>query len=185
MRSHPSIRHSLDSSAPQTLPPASRFIPRTGEETLDPKRQKSGDTKEGYYIGREVAKGSAEDGLPLRGPNNWPDERALGLAAFKEPMNAYYDAVCDLARRLMPSFETALGLEKDFFAGKFSHPTALLRPLKYAAAASNPQEGIMAAGAHSDYGVLTILAIDPTPGLQVGCWHEFTAPRFSVLGRRA
>ena len=133
----------------------------------DPARQKTGDTKEGYYIGREVEPGSAEHGLPLRGPNNWPDEAALGLASFRGPMQSYYDHVCDLARRLMPSFEAALGLEKNFFSDKFSHPTALLRPLKYAAAASDPKAGIMAAGAHSDYGVLTILAIDGTPGLQV------------------
>jgi hypothetical protein len=120
---------------------------------------------------REVEKGSAEDGLPLRGPNNWPDEPALGLTAFKAPMNAYYAACCALARRLMVPFESALGLEKDFFLDKFSHPTALLRPLKYAAAASDPEAGVMAAGAHSDYGVLTILAIDGTPGLQVRrCW---------------
>lgn len=138
-----------------------------GEETLDPARQRSGDTKEGYYIGREVAKGSAEADLPLRGPNNWPDEDALGLTAFRAPMQAYYDAACDLARRLLPSFEAALGLEKDFFADKFSRPTALLRPLRYAAAASDPEGGVMAAGAHSDYGVLTLLAVDGTPGLQI------------------
>lgn len=139
-----------------------------GEETLDPARQKAGDTKEGFYIGREVEEGCAEYGLPLRGPNNWPDEKALGLVAFREPMEAYFSHVCSLARRLLPAFEVALGLEADFFADKFTRPTALLRPLRYAAAASKPEEGIMAAGAHSDYGVLTILATDATPGLQVG-----------------
>ena len=83
---------------------------------------------------------SLENGMPLRGPNNWPDEAALGLTAFRQPMEKYYDAACCLARRLMPSFEAALGLETGFFADKFSHPTALLRPLKYAAAARQERE---------------------------------------------
>lgn len=150
----------------------------------DPARQKTGDTKEGYYIGREVEPGSAEHGLPLRGPNNWPDEAALGLTSFRGPVQSYYDHMCDLARRLMPSFEAALGLEKNFFSDKFSHPTALLRPLKYAAAASDPRAGKFAAGAHSDYGVLTILATDGTPGLQVRkelCFSPPFWPAFSCL----
>jgi len=67
-------------------------------------------------------------------------------------MTSYFDAMSCLARRLMPVFATALGLPPDFFDDKFDRPTALLRPLKYAAAASNPLEGVMAAGAHSDYG---------------------------------
>ena len=82
-------------------------------------------------------------------------------------MTSYFDAMSCLARRLMPVFATALGLPPDFFDDKFDRPTALLRPLKYAAAASNPQQGVMAAGAHSDYGVLTILAVDDAPGLQI------------------
>ena len=47
-----------------------------GEETLDPATQTRGDTKEGYYIGREVGPSSDEYGKPLRGANQWPDEVA-------------------------------------------------------------------------------------------------------------
>ncbi len=43
--------------------------PAPTQETLDPSRQKQGDTKEGFYFGREVAPGSAEAALPLHGPN--------------------------------------------------------------------------------------------------------------------
>ena len=44
-----------------------------GEETLDLAHQTEGDTKEGLYIGREVAADSEEAKTPLHGPNQWPD----------------------------------------------------------------------------------------------------------------
>jgi hypothetical protein len=117
-----------------------------GEETLDPKRQTTGDSKEGYYIGRECE--DDEIGLPLRGKNLWPDESSLGLRAFKAPMTAYYDACVALARRVMPALALALGLSASFLDDKFTRPTALLRPLRYAARASDPAAGVFAAGAH-------------------------------------
>ena len=48
-----------------------------GDETLDPPAQSVGDTKEGYYIGREVSADSPEAAQPLHGPNVWPDESLL------------------------------------------------------------------------------------------------------------
>ena len=97
-----------------------------GEETLDPATQVSGDTKEGYYIGREIAPDSPEFGLPLRGANNWPDESALGLSApFRAPMRAYHAACVRLCRSLMRPFALALDMPPDFFDDKFTHPTAI------------------------------------------------------------
>ncbi len=40
---------------------------------------------------------------------------------------------------------------------------------------SDPAAGVYGAGAHSDYGMLTILATDRVPGLQIhldGSWHD-------------
>lgn len=42
-------------------------------EMLNPDEQKSPDTKEGIYIGREVAADSEEAQKPLHGPNQWPN----------------------------------------------------------------------------------------------------------------
>ncbi|CAM9195486.1 unnamed protein product, partial [Discosporangium mesarthrocarpum] len=47
------------------------------EEILDPANQSVGDTKEGYYIRREVEAGSEEATRPLEGPNRWPPEELL------------------------------------------------------------------------------------------------------------
>ena len=51
----------------------SRGYTPMGEETLDLQHQKEGDTKEGVYIGREVAADSEEAKQPLHGPNQWPN----------------------------------------------------------------------------------------------------------------
>jgi hypothetical protein len=53
----------------------------------------------------------------------------------------------------------------------------ILPPLLPFCQVSVPTDGVFGCGAHSDYGMLTILATDSTPGLQVGfesglpdCW---------------
>jgi len=51
--------------------------------------------------------------------------------------------------------------------GRFDNAVATLRPLHYSREASRPEEGLFGCGAHTDYGMLTLLAMDG-PGLQVG-----------------
>jgi isopenicillin N synthase-like dioxygenase len=72
------------------------------EEILDPGTQMKGDTKEGYYIGREVAVGTQEADLPLHGPNQWPDEAVTGLHGWRDTMSAYHDEMTALGTRLLP-----------------------------------------------------------------------------------
>ncbi len=54
-------------------------------ETLDPGNQSEGDTKEGCYIGREVAADSEDAKLPLHGPNQWPREVPLLITRSIDP----------------------------------------------------------------------------------------------------
>ncbi len=55
-------------------PVLNRGYTRMGEETLDPQNQPTrGDTKEGYYIGRDVPPTSTRfNPCKLSGPNIWP-----------------------------------------------------------------------------------------------------------------
>lgn len=61
----------------------------------------------------------------------------------------------------------SLGLEAEHFAEAFAQPQYFLRPLRYSAERSQPEEGLFGAGAHSDYGMLTLLATDGNAGLQI------------------
>jgi len=69
----------------------------------------------------------------------------------------------------------SLDLPANSFDPIFTHPMTFLRPLRYAPVKSSPAEGIFGAGAHSDYGLLTFLATDDVPGLEIylnGKWVE-------------
>ena len=49
---------------------------------------------------------------------------------------------------------------------------------------SCPEDGVFGAGAHSDYGLLTILATDSSPGLQIlhnGAWMDVPAVDGALL----
>ncbi len=68
----------------------------------------------------------------------------------------------NLAARIMRVFATALGLDEHFFDSYVDAPISALRALNYPAAACCTTAGPMRAGAHTDYGSLTILL--PQPG---------------------
>ncbi|AMO22730.1 oxidoreductase [Ramlibacter solisilvae] len=98
-----------------------------------------------------------------RPPNVWP-----ALPGWRERVQAYFDAVHAVGRRLHAAFALDLRLPEDFFADKIDRPQATLRLLHYPAAfASDAPAGQAGAGTHTDYGNVTLLATDGVAGLQV------------------
>ncbi|HWK66832.1 MAG TPA: 2OG-Fe(II) oxygenase family protein [Rhizobiaceae bacterium] len=83
----------------------------------------------------------------------WPEEPT----GFKDAWQAYYRAMEDLAARIMRVFATALSLPEDFFETFIDRPISALRALNYPVPTGIPQPGQLRAGAHTDYGSLTIL----------------------------
>jgi isopenicillin N synthase-like dioxygenase len=69
--------------------------------------------------------------------------------------------------RLLDGLANSLAIPPAYFRERFSAPMLFLRPLHYSSEISKPQEGLFAAGAHTDYGMFTILATDGCPGLQI------------------
>lgn len=90
-------------------------------------------------------------------PTLWPD-----LAGFRAAWEAYYRAMERLAATVMRVFAEALGLPREYFDGFIGAPISALRALHYPATAGAPETGQQRAGAHTDYGSLTILL--PQPG---------------------
>jgi isopenicillin N synthase-like dioxygenase len=103
----------------------------------------------------------------------WPDQPP----GFRPAWEAYYAAMENLAARIMELFAAALGLAPGFFALHISQPISALRALNYPAQDRPPEPGQLRAGAHSDYGSLTILLPQAgSRGLQIlspsGGWVE-------------
>lgn len=106
--------------------------------------------------------------------NIWP-ERPAGM---RDAFLGYFAAVERLAHRISATMAQALGLDAGFFADKTDRSVNTLRSINYQRRAGDPDpvEGQMRMGAHTDYGILTVLLADPVPGLQIvgpdGRWHD-------------
>ena len=142
--------------------PVSRGYEPIGAQRLD--ENAAVDQKESFYIGVERY---ADDplvgaGTPNHGPNQWP----VGLDGFRSTMEAYFAAMTQLAAEVASGLAVSLNVDADYFAPFTDNPMNILRLLRY------PPEGEAAAGApgagtHTDWGCLTILAQQDTPGLEV------------------
>eukprot|EP00752_Nemacystus_decipiens_P014679 g13075.t1 len=135
------------------------------EQVLDPDNQTKGDTKEGYYIFRELAADDERDTRPLKGPNQWPSEDLV--PGWKTTMQEHFTRMHAVGVRLVGLLSVGLELEDSVFDNCFSQLEHALRLLHYSAEVSDPGTGVMGAGAHSDWGMMTLLSTDEVPGLQV------------------
>jgi isopenicillin N synthase-like dioxygenase len=146
-----------------------------GGENLDPSKQKkAGDLKEGVKIGRDLGPDHplVQVGTPLHGPNQWPE----GLPGWRETMQQYYEAMERLGREMLHAFALALDIPETYFDGWLEAPMTTLGPLHYPPQEGHITEAQLGAGAHTDYGCLTMLAQDDAGGLQVrgkdGTWID-------------
>jgi isopenicillin N synthase-like dioxygenase len=147
---------------------------KLGGENLDPSKQTAaGDLKEGVKIGRDLGPEHplVAAGVPLHGPNQWPD-----LPGWRAVMQEYYAAMEALGRRLLQAFAGALELPEAYFDAWLEAPMTTLGPLHYPPQQGHVTEAQLGAGAHTDYGCLTMLAQDDAGGLQVraktGVWID-------------
>lgn len=122
------------------------------------------DQKEGLYFGTELPPDDARvrAGWPLHGANLWPAEPLALRAAVLD----YMAAATRAAEAVLAGVALSLGLEHDWFARHYTaDPTVLFRIFRYPPAVAG--SGDWGVGEHTDYGLLTLLAQDDNPGLQV------------------
>lgn len=116
-------------------------------------------------------------------PNLWPQQPA----DFRTVWTRYYRQMEQLAALLMQSFAVALDLPESFFSDKIDRHISHLQANLYPAQSDAPLPGQLRAGAHTDYGSLTILLQENVAGgLQVrtagGDWVNVqTAPNDFVI----
>jgi isopenicillin N synthase-like dioxygenase len=113
---------------------------------------------------------------PSFAPNVWPARPA----SFRATWTAYYRAMERLAADVMRMFALALDLPEDFFRSRTDRHISGLRAINYPDQPEAPGPGQLRAGAHSDYGAVTILRAENAPGgLQVqtrqGAWVDVEA----------
>lgn len=138
-----SIRHSLHN----------RGYGGLQEEKLDPDGTE--DCKEAFNIGLELPE---QEG---RGRNLWP-----AIEGWRSLMLDYFDHCWELGRLLHRGFSLDLGIAEAYFEDKLDSPQAVLRLLRYPPG-RREEDASLGAGAHTDYGNITILADDGVPGLEV------------------
>jgi isopenicillin N synthase-like dioxygenase len=107
-------------------------------------------------------------------PNMWPDQPSEMRATWV----AYFAACQALARELSRMFALALDMPDAFIFDKISRAACVMRANNYQRRShhADPEPGQVRMGAHTDYGVCTILLADPVPGLQIvgpdGAWCD-------------
>ena len=124
-----------------------------------------GDLKESFSIGPANVPDDDYHQGPAAGPhfvaNAYPT-----IAEFRESWDAYFEVMSDLSRSLMRIFALALDLPEHFFDARIDKHISMFRVLSYPPQTEAPLPNQLRAGAHSDYGSLTIVRPDDT-GLQV------------------
>jgi isopenicillin N synthase-like dioxygenase len=131
-------------------------------EQLDPALPS--DLKETFDMGLHLPASHPDvvAGMPLRGPNRHP-----GLPGWEALMEQHYLDMQALAQTLLRAMTPALGVPADFFDQRFAQPVSVFRMIHYPPRHTATAAGQQGAGAHTDYGCVTLLYQDNAGGLQV------------------
>lgn len=141
-----------------------------GSEQVDP--DANPDYKQVFDSGFEV-EGSD---LATYAPNLWPDVPA----EFRVVIENYYARALAFSGDLLAAIVGGIGGDSGFFKAQFDQPMALLRGNYYPPRPKDAGARDFGIATHTDYGCLTLLAMDGTPGLEVrkrgGGWIAVSAP---------
>ena len=141
-----------------------------GAEQVDP--DANPDYKQVFDCGFEI-EGSD---LATYAPNLWPTKPD----EFQVIIENYYARALAFAADLLAAIAGAIGEDADYFRAQFDQPMALLRGNYYPERPAWAGAKDFGIATHTDYGCLTLLAMDGTPGLEVrkrgGGWIPVSAP---------
>lgn len=147
-----------------------------GSEQVDP--DANPDYKQVFDCGFELPDGHplGKQNLKFYASNQWPE----GNPAFRRRISDYYAKSLVVAKSLLGDIIGAVGEDPSFFQDAFTAPMALLRGNYYPERPAWAGEKDFGIATHTDYGCLTLLATDGSPGLEVrkrgGGWIPVSAP---------
>jgi isopenicillin N synthase-like dioxygenase len=127
----------------------------TDKDEVEKIRKSTPDLKESYEVGLE--------GEPDH-PNQWPREEDA-IVGFRGMMLDFFDKCKAVHAEVMRAIAVGMGLDDGFFDSFVDHGDNTLRLLHYPAVDADVfKTDAVRAGAHSDYGSIT-LSVFPRPGL--------------------
>ncbi|PLQ00871.1 isopenicillin N synthase family dioxygenase [Cupriavidus pauculus] len=143
--------------------PTMRGFENLGDQRLDAAARP--DLKESFYCGMAYPDDHPYvlAGYQTYGHNQWPVE----LPHAPAQCQAYIDAMLVLSRRLMQLMALSLDLPEHYFDHTSGSPMVTLRMIRYPAHPTDADARTFGAGAHTDWGAVTILAQDAHGGLEV------------------
>ena len=116
--------------------------------------------------------------------NVYPADEVPG---FEAAVTAWFAAAGRVARTMVRIFGVALGGREDYFAPFTDHSIDVLRVNNYRLPAPDPrlEKDQLGMGAHTDYGIVTVLWADQVPGLEIhgadGNWHPVKPAEGALL----
>ena len=121
------------------------------------------DIKESFYCSA-LATARADDW--------WPKD----MPGFREELQRYGALVSALGHELFQCLALSLDLEADYFGAGIAEPSSTVRLLHYPPQPAQSLTNQLGAGAHTDWGAITILLQDDCGGLQIrdpdGAWVD-------------
>lgn len=161
---------------------ASQTVGRRGYDVLQSQAydtESAPDLKEGFWIGPEVP---LDDPVVVAkrffmGPNVWPPSALLRQDQFREPVEAYFEAIQSLAVKMLNIIERSLShgcpIPDEFTRGRTISVLRLLHyppmppPASNTTSSDSMRKEQFGAGAHTDFGAITLLLQDGNAGLEV------------------
>ena len=147
------------------------------------KGQQTGDLKEFWHVGRQLAKDHPHRISNLMRDNLYPGE----VPIFEQVMQELYGAMDQLAHQMLGVIENYLDIDKGALSALADQGNSVLRVLHYPEMerfGSQAQESVRAA-AHEDINLLTLLPAATQPGLQLftpeGEWLDISPPAGAIV----
>jgi isopenicillin N synthase-like dioxygenase len=139
------------------------------------------DYKEIFDCGPEIKIKHQFEELTYYSKNIWPKQIPL----FEKIVMSFYKSCSEIAISILQQIEISLQYSNNYFADKFNLPMALLRCNYYPPRPLKLSKKDFGIAPHTDYGCLTLLFTDGTPGLEIELpskkWEKVTAQKDEII----